>query len=173
MKWLVALALTILIGTAVTTTAVDAVRAAAERVHCPNAASNAAIGPFVSHAPRPYSRPPRPVNLNAGTVIPRTPTVSRCGANTIVARAGRVGSNTPTTVGRPGASNCTDTSAPSPRNRSATPAAIAASPGTVPPGSASGCTLGSATSSRRIVRALRREVAMGKTLACDARSGKT
>jgi hypothetical protein len=41
--------------------------------------------------------------LNAGTVIPRTPTVSRCGANTTVARAFRAGSNTPTTLGRPGA----------------------------------------------------------------------
>ena len=55
------------------------------------------------------------VSLNAGTVIPRTPTVSRCGANTTVARAFRAGSNTPTTLGRPGAISEIFTAAPSVR----------------------------------------------------------
>ena len=46
------------------------------------------MGPLVSHAPRPCRRPPTPrVNVKGGTVIPVTPTVSRCGMNTQRARA--------------------------------------------------------------------------------------
>src|ERR1017187_42173 len=126
-------------------------RRSRDRDHSASAEKRAAVGPFVSHAPRPYRRPSLAETRNAGTVIPSTPTVSMWGAKTTVFFALLIVSNTARTLGRPRPRLRISTSAPNPSRYSATQAAIRASPGLVPPESASGCTLGSETSSERML----------------------
>src|SRR5262249_20337126 len=82
----------------------------------------AAIGPLVSVAPRPSKRPSTISPLNGSIVIPRAGTVSRCGANRMVAFAAGGLGNQPYTFGRPSATYSNSTEAPwalrnSPTNR--------------------------------------------------------
>ena len=96
------------------------------------AASAAAIGPFMSHAPRPIRRPSITSPANGSAVhVSRDPagTVSRCPFQASVGP-----SPSPivaTTLGRPAAPRTTSGTAPSP---SSTPAATAAASSSVPPG---------------------------------------
>ena len=73
-----------------------------------------AMGPLVSEVPRPQILPSLISPLNGGMTMPPTPTVSRCGANTILglgAWLGEVGKR-PMTLGRPGSTSSMTASAP-------------------------------------------------------------
>ena len=91
-------------------------RAASRRSRDARAAAIiAATPPFMSCAPRPYSRPSRSTGMN-GSVMPATPTVSVWPQN-ISVRPWLAPSSTPTTLGRPGATSSTCTSRPARASR--------------------------------------------------------
>ncbi len=118
--------------------------ASASRFSC-SAHSIAAIGPFVSDAPRPHSFPSRISPPKGSTVMPPTPTVSRCGPSRIRGRPSS-GAKRAIRFGRPGLISSSETSAPIDSSQPDRNTASVSSPVWSVPGALSGFTDGIRTS---------------------------
>lgn len=116
---------------------------------CSNHPHNiAAIGPLVSHAPRPQMRSSRNSAPKGSTVIPATPTVSRCGPSNTRGRPS-TGANLAIKFGRPGRISSNTTFAPAFSRNARSHSAIRASPVCGVPAGLSGLHDGIRMSSRR------------------------
>ena len=137
----------------------------AASVSSSRAARKAASGPLVSHAPRPYSRPPSSRMANGSPWKPSTPTVSRCDSNSTV-RGASSGPAVAARLGRPGVASIRRVRNPRSANHGSSQSTRRRSPRRSSLPSSSGFTLGMAIRSRS--RSSAGEWVMDSVLSCHA-----